>query len=80
MAEMVSALGTSGSKGSAFSAATRLNSSRNASDSESPIVANTAAASVLVASSMRARTTAFTVMPHVFVSYNVAHTALIVES
>src|ERR1700753_2231364 len=70
---MVSALGTSGSKGKAFSAAMRFNNSRKASDNERPIVARTAAASALVASSIRARTTVFSVMVQFsFLGYIVA--------
>jgi len=62
MASMVSAFGTSGSKGSALSAAMRIIISRKASDTVRPMAASTAAASFFTRSSMRARTTAFFVM------------------
>jgi len=57
IAAMVSALGFSGSNGRAFSAATRTSSRRKASDTVSPIFFSAAAASLLVCSSMQARTT-----------------------
>src|SRR6266851_4958740 len=61
MAAMVSALGTSGSNGRAFSRAMRTNRSRKASDTVKPMAARTAAASSLIASSIRARTTVFAI-------------------
>ena len=53
---MVTALGTSGANGSAFSCATLVSNSRTASDTVSPIAANTAAASSFTAPSTRAWT------------------------
>src|SRR5437867_11006551 len=61
MASMVSALGTSGSNGRAFSRAMRTNRRRKASDTVKPMAARTAAASSLIASSIRARTTVFAI-------------------
>ena len=57
IAATVSALGLSGSKGRAFSAATRTSSRRKASDTVRPILFSAAEASLLVRSSIRARTT-----------------------
>src|SRR6266481_8125208 len=61
IASMVSSLGTSGSNGSAFSLAILIIIRRKASDTVRPIAASTAAASFLMRSSMRARTTEFAV-------------------
>lgn len=59
IAATAAALGSRGSKGRAFSAAIRTNSRRKASDTVRPILLRAAAASFLVRSSIRARTTAF---------------------
>src|SRR6266568_2062081 len=61
MASMVAALGTSGSNGRAFSRAMRTNRRRKASDTVKPMAARTVAASSLIASSIRARTTVFAI-------------------
>ncbi|PAV66372.1 hypothetical protein WR25_04291 [Diploscapter pachys] len=59
IASIVVVFGTNGSKGKAFSRATRVNMIRKASDTVSPIAASTTVASSFICSSMRARTTAF---------------------
>src|SRR5271156_2769504 len=70
---MVSSLGTSGSNGNAFSLAILTIIRRKASDTVRPIAFSTAAASFLVRSSMRARTTELAVMANPFLlGYNVA--------
>ena len=56
IASMVTAFGTSGANGKAFSCATLVSSSRTASDTVSPIAASTAAASSFTAPSTRAWT------------------------
>src|ERR1700722_17482381 len=57
MASTVSAFGTKASEGEALSLAIRIIIKRKASDTVSPIVASTAAASSFTRSSIRARTT-----------------------
>ncbi len=53
MAAIVVSFGTSGSNGRAFSRATRVSMRRTASDTVMPMEASTAAASSLVAGSIR---------------------------
>jgi hypothetical protein len=57
IAAQVSAFGALISKGNAFSSATRISSSRIASDTDKPISARTLAAFSFTCPSMRARTT-----------------------
>src|SRR5437660_749561 len=59
---MVSSLGTSGSNGNAFSLAIFTIIRRKAPDTVRPVGLSTAAASFLICSSMRARTTELAVM------------------
>ena len=76
IASMVVAFGISGSKGSALSWAPFVSSSRTASDTVRPIAARTAAASSLIAPSMRVCTSWFAAMigsPVGFVNYIVMH-------
>src|SRR6516165_5942113 len=74
---MVSSLGTSGSNGSAFSLAILTIIRRKASDTVRPIAFSTAAASFLVCSSMRARTTELAVIAKSSsMGYNVAQHGL----
>lgn len=71
IAAMVVSFGVSGSNGDAFSRATRVSINRTASETVSPIAANTVAASSFTVPSIQVWTSAFAAMSISFLHDNV---------